>query len=94
MSFLLGFVLLAGDTKAPPDPWWGVDKAWHLTVSHATSNWLYHHMSIPCPQAMGISVGIGLLKELVDWKVRKTFFSWKDLLWDTVGATSGCIQSP
>jgi len=73
------------------DPWWGQDKAWHFAVSHTLSNTLVSQTSLPCSASVGISLGVGLAKEIVDLKIRRTFFSWKDLLYDTLGAVLGCM---
>ncbi len=81
-------------TPPSPDPWWGVDKAWHLTVSHTLTNLLHAHGGVSCGQAVSITVGVGMLKEWVDRRFRGTGFSWRDLFWDAVGAVMGCLAPP
>ncbi len=86
-----------GPVDPPPpkhfqDPWWGRDKVWHFAVSHTLSNTLSSQTSFSCSASAGLTVGLGLVKELVDWKIRRTFFSWKDLFYDTLGAVLGCIR--
>lgn len=74
------------------DPWWGRDKAWHFAVSHALSNALESRTSLGCYEAAGFTLGVGVVKELVDWKIRRTFFSWKDLVYDALGSALGCVR--
>ncbi len=94
----IAFSQALSDSLSPPpakgiqDPWWGRDKAWHFAVSHTLSNTLVSQTSLSCPASAGLTLGVGLAKELLDWKIRRTFFSWKDLLYDTLGAVLGCIR--
>jgi hypothetical protein len=36
-------------------------------------------------------LGVGIAKELVDWKIRGTGFSWKDILIDCIGILVGVL---
>lgn len=84
--------VISPQTRSLLDPWWGRDKAWHFAVSHAMSNALESRSSLSCTQSAALTLGVGVAKELVDWKIRKTFFSWKDLVYDALGATLGCVS--
>lgn len=39
--------------------------------------------------ALSVPLGVGLGKEVYDREIKGTFFSWRDLLWDALGAAAG-----
>lgn len=78
------------------DPWWGEDKAKHFAVcglagaaaalaarnnggSDGSAFWV----------GMGVSVGLGAGKETYDARVKGTYFSGKDFVWDLLGGLVG-----
>lgn len=75
------------------DPWWGTDKAYHLTVSHLLANALAMHTELSPGQIALFTIGVGVGKEVVDLTIRGTGFSLKDLFWDGVG-TFGALYLP
>lgn len=97
------FILLIGIGSLVPrsaaaqthDPWWGQDKALHLSFSLAISATSYG-IAIPlldAPEArvlfaasIGLSAGVG--KELLDLAGYGDP-SWKDFAWDVIGVAIG-----
>jgi putative lipoprotein len=80
------------------DAWFGQDKALHFGVAAfigAESSMLAEYYGALDTQAslVGVScaLGMGVLKELYDERVKKTYWSWKDMFWDAVGGAFGGI---
>jgi uncharacterized protein YfiM (DUF2279 family) len=78
------------------DSFFGKDKLYHFTATGiigagttavANNNGISKH-SAP---VVGIStaVGIGAGKEWYDTSVKKTYWSWKDMIWDLIGGSAG-----
>lgn len=96
-AVLAGSILLAPATaraqQTPdPDPWWGTDKALHLGLSaaitgggYALSTQLTDEIGGRAAIAAAVGVGAGLAKEVADALGLGTP-SWKDFLWDVIGA--------
>jgi len=89
--------LSSGARAAPPDPdpWWGTDKALHMSVCAGLSGGGYALSTqitgdIPGRAAFGAAVGIGagLGKEVLD-ATGLGDPSWKDFLWDVIGTSIG-----
>ena len=84
-----------GDTLQPRrDPWLGFDKVQHLTFSflwtlggqYALVNKGSLTEGRALPLSIGLSAGVGLAKELYDWRLGPTaFFSRRDLAADALG---------
>jgi putative lipoprotein len=79
------------------DPWWGRDKALHLSVSAALAGGGYGaatFITSSRPARFGLGLGgalaVGAAKELYDLGGRGDP-SGKDLLWDGVGALVGAL---
>jgi putative lipoprotein len=80
---------------ADPDPWFGPDKALHLTVSTLVAGAGYGMTSLFTDRiaarmafGAGLGVAVGAGKELLDL----TGFgdpSWKDFTWDVIGTAVG-----
>jgi putative lipoprotein len=92
--------LLAGGGCAsfrhPGDTWTGPDKAKHFLVGGligagsalaAQSSDRSDGEAVAVAVAVALPIGIG--KEVYDQRVKKTYFSGKDLVWDLVGALAG-----
>lgn len=80
----------------PDDHWFGRDKAYHFGISAgisaglaaaAENNGCNDGEAMVFAVAFTMPVGVG--KELYDRKVKKTYCSGKDLVWDLVGALAG-----
>lgn len=75
------------------DPWLGSDKARHFAAAALIGGGvtLLADNETDSSPAVGWSAAVatGATKEVYDLKVRKTCFSWKDLVWDVIGASVG-----
>lgn len=82
-------------TCGPADPWWAVDKARHFGVSAVLGAGITlaaeNHMNQAEAAALGLttSMAAGLGKEAWDLRIKHTCWSWKDLVWDFLGASAG-----
>jgi uncharacterized protein YfiM (DUF2279 family) len=77
------------------DPWWGRDKAAHLTVSMGLSSLTYglvrsqtDRKGLCLVWGASIGLGAGIAKEALDLAGLGTP-SWKDLFWDALGTALG-----
>jgi uncharacterized protein YfiM (DUF2279 family) len=88
--------LLASEVSAQEvDPWWGRDKAAHLTVSMGVSSLAYglvrsrtDRRYLAFGVGLGTSLVVGAAKEGLDSLGLGTP-SWRDFFWDSVGAIVG-----
>ena len=78
------------------DPWLGYDKIMHFTASGAigfvtTSIALDNGASDDDAFAVGVGsvIAAGCAKEYFDVTVKGTFWSWKDMTWNTAGGLAG-----
>ena len=90
--------VLGGCATVPvaQDPWFGPDKAKHFAISAGASGvvtlaclnsgWEGGEAFVP---AIGLTLALGAGKEAYDAKVRKTFWSWRDLTWGMLGGLAG-----
>ena len=90
-------------TASEKDPWFGKDKFDHFLTSAFLISFFYHagrsQMSWSGTQtaniSAGITLGIGLGKELWDKKSKRGHPSWRDIAADFLGAGLGyliCVQ--
>jgi putative lipoprotein len=78
------------------DPWFGRDKAYHFAAGGvigagttlAVKNSGVHRDTAPCI-GIAASVAIGGGKEWYDANIKRTYWSWKDMVWDLAGGTAG-----
>jgi len=85
-TFVLGLTITTADTVPhQSDPWWGEDKALHFAVSYTA----YNAFSLIRGEGEGgsaaLALSLGVLKELYDWKIKGSSFSYRDLLYDAGG---------
>lgn len=79
------------------DPWWGPDKARHMlataALSAGTSYALVREGGAEADEGVTIGTGAALAagvgKEVYDQRVKRTYFSGKDLVWDLLGGLAG-----
>ena len=78
------------------DPWWGADKAKHFVVcglaGAAAASSAQHADRADGPAfliGIGVSAGLGVGKETYDARIKGTYFSGKDLVWDLLGGAVG-----
>ena len=78
------------------DPWFGVDKVYHFcggaVIGGGTTAIAEHNGwsegDARC-LAFGITLPLGAAKETYDLTVKKTGWSWKDLIWTAAGTLTG-----
>jgi uncharacterized protein YfiM (DUF2279 family) len=77
------------------DDWWGSDKKKHFAAAALIGAGVTFAASTQADPgesaALGVTVAmvVGLGKEGYDLEVKKTCWSWKDLVWDFIGASAG-----
>ena len=78
------------------DPWFSADKIYHFcggAVIGGGTTAIAEHNGWSEGDARGLALGItlslGAAKETYDLTVKKTCWSWKDLIWTTAGALAG-----
>ncbi|HJK91203.1 MAG TPA: hypothetical protein RMH85_15955 [Polyangiaceae bacterium LLY-WYZ-15_(1-7)] len=98
LALLLSASLLAPGAARADDPWWGRDKALHLSLSAAITLGAYGVVALVDEReplrfgvAAAIGAGAGLGKELVDALREDGDPSGRDLFWDAVGVASGLL---
>ncbi len=83
ISALIVF-LLSGSIFPKKDPWFAKDKALHFSVSFIAYNFAYLHTESE-KRSLVFTISMGLAKEIIDLTLRKTGFSYKDLIYDIFG---------
>ena len=80
------------------DPWLGRDKAQHFAVcglAGAAGAFAARQGEGADAQSFGIGVGVavglGVGKETYDDRIKGTYFSGKDLVWDLLGGAAGSL---
>ena len=77
------------------DPWWGDDKAKHFAVCGLAGALVARQADGSDGQAfgvgMGVALGLGAGKETYDARIKGTYFSGKDLVWDLLGGLAGSL---
>ena len=80
------------------DPWWGDDKLTHFVVcglaGAAAAGSAQHADRADGPAfliGIGVSAGLGAGKETYDDRIKGTYFSGKDLVWDLLGGFAGSL---
>ena len=95
---ILAITTLGACSTLPPkdDPWTSRDKYKHAAASAvigAVAVRVAHERDAsPCDAfriGVGVSIGIGAGKELLDQEFRNKGWSWRDLAWDAAGGTLG-----
>ena len=78
------------------DPWFGRDKLYHFAgsaaISASTAAAARHNGADDAEAGMiaiGVTLSVGSAKEHYDRTVKKTYWSWKDMVWNTLGAIVG-----
>jgi putative lipoprotein len=85
-------------TQPHPDAWFGIDKIKHFFMSAFIESVSYsllqasgvHHRPA-MTGAIGITLGLGLARELHDRRVPGNLFSVRDLTWDAIGTGAGAV---
>ncbi|MFH0921409.1 MAG: VanZ family protein [Fibrobacterota bacterium] len=96
------FILLVWTlTSAAGDPFFGEDKAKHFLLSACMAGFITYGVTLNSRQgpdraitaACGITLSMGLLKEVHDARTPGNHFCLKDLFWDMAGITAGALNA-
>jgi|GEM_PF-668221 len=96
---LVCLLVLAGGCASfnrPGDDWFANDKAMHFGAAAMLSG----GTTLACEKdnpdddgniaiGVGVAMAFGAGKEWYDLSVKRTYWSWKDFIWDAVGAVAG-----
>ena len=96
MATLLMASGCAATKPHPGDHWFGRDKLYHFTASGVigagmtavAENNRYCDSEAPVI-GITVAVGVGAGKEWYDVKIKETYWSWKDMVWDVIGGAAG-----
>jgi len=96
---LIIFIILLITSLQAKSKWTGKDKYMHFTGSAFLTYWNYgvssDIMELSSDKsiyfAVSVSLALGTVKEYSDKKLKKTGFSWHDLIYDTAGILTGII---
>ena len=79
-----------------PDPWFGIDKVKHFFMSAFINSFSYSALQLArvnhssaMAGAIGITMAVGVGRELHDMRVPGNLFSVRDLTWDAIGTAAG-----
>jgi uncharacterized protein YfiM (DUF2279 family) len=106
-KFLHGIVTVAlvlgagcATVDHPDDRWFGRDKAYHCAAAAVIGAGVTALVSgdelsdvEAGARGTGAAVIAGASKEWFDRGVRKTYWSWKDLVWDLIGGLAGSFAA-
>ena len=92
-------VAVAQAARPPhPDPWFGIDKVKHFFMSAFINSVSYSALQAArvnhrpaMAGAIGITMAVGVGRELHDMRVPGNLFSIRDLTWDAIGTTAGAV---
>jgi uncharacterized protein YfiM (DUF2279 family) len=99
VSLCLAINLMYGQAAvAHPDSWFGIDKLKHFLMSAFIESVSYsalqavraNHRSA-MGGAIGITLGLGVAREIHDMRVPGNLFSVRDLTWDAIGTGAGAV---
>lgn len=98
-SLCLAVNLVYGQAAAlHPDSWFGIDKIKHFFMSAFIESVSYsalqaarvNHRSA-LGGAIGITLGLGVGREIHDKRTPGNIFSVRDLTWDAIGTAAGAV---
>ena len=83
---------------AHPDGWFGIDKLKHFFMSAFIESVTYSALQAArvrhrpaLGSAIGITLAVGVAREIHDKRTPGNIFSVRDLTWDAVGTTAGAV---
>jgi len=100
LSLWLGVNLVFAQV-APPhqDAWFGIDKIKHFFMSAFIESLTYSALQAArvnhrpaLSGAIGVTLAIGVGREIHDKRTPGNIFSVRDLTWDVIGATAGAVM--
>jgi putative lipoprotein len=99
-SLCLGVNLVFAQV-APPheDAWFGFDKIKHFFMSAFIESFTYSALQAAhvnhrtaLDGAIGVTMAVGVAKEIHDKRTPGNIFSVRDLTWDAIGAGAGAVM--
>jgi putative lipoprotein len=99
LSLSLAINLVYAQTAvAHPDGWFGMDKIKHFFMSAFIESVTYSALQAArvnhraaFGSAIGVTMAVGVAREIHDKRTPGNIFSVRDLTWDAVGATAGAV---
>lgn len=80
-----------------PDRWFGADKAKHFATSAALAAAFVDTSNNRDCENVIVSVSavlvIGTGKEIYDKNIKRTYFSYKDMIWNFLGSSLGALAA-
>ncbi|MGI8400077.1 MAG: VanZ family protein [Gemmatimonadaceae bacterium] len=104
MNPLVGLSLVANlvfaQVAAPhQDAWFGIDKLKHFFMSAFIESVAYSALQAAKVKhrpalggAIGVTMAVGVAREMHDKRTPGNIFSVRDLTWDAIGATAGAVM--
>jgi uncharacterized protein YfiM (DUF2279 family) len=97
-SLSLAVNLVYAQSVVVRDSWFGADKIKHFFMSAFIESVTYSALQAArvnhraaLGSAMGVTMAIGVGREIHDKRTPGNIFSVRDLTWDVVGATAGAV---
>ncbi|MGB4238710.1 MAG: hypothetical protein WBJ87_03730 [Candidatus Hydrothermia bacterium] len=84
---MVKLILLLSMTMST-DPWWAKDKVKHFATAFVLTE-SFKQASVNTTHSFCIVASLSFSKEVYDKKVKKSIFSYKDLLYDAAGIILG-----
>lgn len=84
-----------GTLRQPGDAWWGPDKAKHFAISAALAAGCSYDLArdndeaVAAAAGFGVAAALGAGKEVHDLRIKRTYFSGRDFVWDLAGGLLG-----
>jgi putative lipoprotein len=99
LSLSLAINLVYGQMAvAHQDAWFGIDKIKHFFMSAFIESVTYSALQAAHVNhrpalggALGVTMAVGIGREIHDKRTPGNIFSVRDLTWDAVGATAGAV---
>ena len=100
LSLAANLVFAQAAVAAPhQDAWFGVDKIKHFFISAFIESVTYSALQAAkvkhrpaLGSAIGVTMAVGVGRELHDRRVPGNLFSIRDLTWDAIGTTAGAVM--
>ena len=101
LSVCLAVNLIYGQAvSVRSDSWFGIDKLKHFLMSAFIDSVSYSALQAMGADrrgamggAIGITLGVGVARELHDRRIPGNIFSVRDLTWDALGTAAGAVLS-
>jgi len=99
LGFCLAVNLVYAQTAVARDSWFGIDKIKHFfmsafieSVSYSALQAAHANHRTALTGAIGVTMAVGVGRELHDKRTPGKWFSYQDLTWDALGATAGVVM--